>query len=1009
MRKENTVAKLVIMPEHYREMNIQELLEKDDVEKSDSPLQYPLYFECIQSALISFFKNHEKLASERKKTEEHIFDFKSPDNVNNIIAFLGKRGSGKTTAINEFGRILTCIEEEKVYQWWKKHLKSSIEEKEIEKFQFVVLDSIDASLLTASEDIVELVLAQMYAKIDNKFQNNRRNSECYNIADTLDCFRTAYRNYHNLNRGVPEKELGDSVPNILKNIPSGSNVRKAFKVLLDHFFLHMELDDQRPRYLVITIDDLDLNIDYGYQLLEKIRKYLSDPRILVLITADFNQLSRVCEVYWLNQYGQDDTVRVYCDNRQYYGTGRFYGNTQVIKRYNDSEDYESSEYHESAIRLSRDYLLKAIPITHRVYLSGTKDMQKVYIHENEKIIPLKKYIWKKLVKKLGIYYDLTGTKRHFVMPTTVREFVTYNNFLDSLYSFAWEKRPEGESEKEKFFRENMSKYDWNHYRMNKDITTRMVHSLLTPPQKDEFDRLIDKNILNRAKYAVNFFENWQKKEAKDKTDEMVYRYGDLLEGIYKLGREDYHDKELVHCIMAYFTSEMTREYYGSLFLEGQEKADAKNNLRHFLGTSFGNEWLGEILPAIHIGRKKGIIAGCGFVEKAQLGTWFLEGKIKKKERTWSAELINRKLCESLEDNKFMEIFGLFMMLFTRLKKKRMTVIIPKIELKFKNKAKKEEAENDAQIGIEEEEWVPKSADEKVNINLQENELAYELSLAVDTADFDVLGFIGKTWEESEIEKFAENFTQDIIDEVQRVTGEKSRTKQNGNEKNNDKMKNTIYKQLKEIMGDNEMIFPFYNLDLSYNVLKHARGMSMEREGIIEAGNIYEAMQKVYGYIAMKLYEEDRQYDQYGIARHEMTLNPEKNEKWSMRFVNSPFVARFGILYPKVIFERLEEDRQKKIQVKLDEEIEKGLQKEIWKAREEDKSEEEIREEVRKKIEKTCKERIIREVDEENEYRFIETGETKNKNYVNALIRLVTSIRVPDIEDAPDDNEDEKAW
>lgn len=91
------------------------------------------------------------------------------------------------------------------------------------------------------------------------------------------------------------------------------------------------------------------------------------------------------------------------------------------------------------------------------------------------------------------------------------------------------------------------------------------------------------------------------------------------------------------------------------------------------------------------------------------------------------------------------------------------------------------------------------------------------------------------------------------------------------------------------------------------------------------------MQKVYGYIAMKLYEEDRQYDQYGIARHEMTLNPEKNEKWSMRFVNFPIVARFGTLYPEVIFEGLEEDWQKKIQVKLDEEIEEKFQKEIWKA------------------------------------------------------------------------------
>lgn len=969
MEKGNTEPKLVIMPENYKEKNVEELVKKADFDKSDSPLRYPLYFECIQSALISIFKNHERLEDERTKKKEDIPDFKSPDNVNNIIAFLGERGSGKTTAINEFGRILSCIEKGKVHDWWEEHLRSSIGELEIKSFQFVVLDSIDASLLTASEDIVELVLAQMYAKIDNRFQNHCRNSEDYNIADTLDCFRTAYWNYHNLNRGVPEKELGDSVPNILKNIPSGSSVRGAFKALLNRFFLHMELDDQRPHYLVITIDDLDLNIDYGYQLLEKIRKYLSDPRIFVLITADFKQLSRICEVYWLNQYGQDDTVRVYCDSIQYYGNGYFYSNKNTIKR-NNGEDYDSSEYHESAIRLSRDYLLKAIPITHRVYLSGKKDMQKVYIHENEKNIPLKQYIWKKLVDKLGIYYDLTGTKRHFVMPDTVRGFVTYNNFLDSLYSLSWEKIPEEESEKENFFRENMSQYDWNHYRMNRDITNRMAHFYLTHRQKNEFDGLVEQNILSRAKYAVNFFENWRKNEAKDRTDVEIYRYSDLLEGIYKLGRENYNDKKLVYCIMAHFTSEMTREHYSSLFSKGKEKENANDNLRHFLGVSFGNEWLGRILPEVRIDGKAGVIGRWGFVESAQLGEWFLQGKITNQEgRPWTSELISRELINSLENNKFIEILGLCMMLFSRFEKKRMTVVIPKIEFKMKNEAKKEETESgeESETGEKDETGAAKSVDEKVKINLQENELAYELSLAVDTADFDVLGFIGKKWDEKEIDIFSKNIMQDIIKEINRVTGKKenqvgkeSQKEKEREKEDNDKLEATINKQLKEIMGDNGMVFPFYNLDLSYNVLKHARDISMKREGTIEAKDIYTAMQRAYGYIAMELYEEDRWFDQYGIARHEMTPNSGKHEKWSMRFVNSPFITRFGILYPKEMLERLKEDQQK-------------------------------------------------ELDEAGIYCVDESNKAKTSNYAEALKNLVSSIRVPDIEDAPDDNDDEEAW
>lgn len=249
-------------------------------------------------------------------------------------------------------------------------------------------------------------------------------------------------------------------------------------------------------------------------------------------------------------------------------------------------------------------------------------------------------------------------------------------------------------------------------------------------------------------------------------------------------------------------------------------------------------------------------------------------------------------------------------------------------------------------------------DEKVKINLQENELAYELSFLVDTANFDALGFIGKKYGEKEIDRFSRNIIQGVTDGIRKVMGkDENWSMESWNEQ---KLEDSINRQLKEIMGDNEMIFPFYNLDLSYNVLKHARDISMKREGIIEAEDIYAAMQKAYGYIAMELYEEDRRYDQYGITRHEMTPNSGEHEKWSMRFINSPFITRFGILYPEEMRERHKEDQREKL---IDADV----------------------------------------------YCFDKSNKAETSNYAGALKNLVSSIRVPDINEAPDDNRDEEAW
>ena len=52
-------------------------------------------------------------------------------------------------------------------------------------------------------------------------------------------------------------------------------------------------------FLVITVDDLDLNLEKGYEMLEQMHKYLFNRRIIVLIAVDYGHLHLLSEKYFM--------------------------------------------------------------------------------------------------------------------------------------------------------------------------------------------------------------------------------------------------------------------------------------------------------------------------------------------------------------------------------------------------------------------------------------------------------------------------------------------------------------------------------------------------------------------------------------------------------------------------------------------------------------------------------------------------------------------------------------
>lgn len=81
-----------------------------------------------------------------------------------------------------------------------------------------------------------------------------------------------------------------------------------------------------------------------------------------------------------------------------------------------------------------------------------------------------------------------------------------------------------------------------------------------------------------------------------------YSYGEILRSIYALGRADNDGKELIRCLLAYYTSHMTEMYYSYIHWSKDQHIDRLNHYRQelieILNGSFLGSWANKMLPKV---------------------------------------------------------------------------------------------------------------------------------------------------------------------------------------------------------------------------------------------------------------------------------------------------------------------------------------------------------------------------------------------------------------------------
>ena len=265
------------------------LSDKQQINKAGA-LMYPAYQSAL-CALKNVLISSESWVEENRHAKEKDFYAYG----NNVIAFCGPRGQGKTSAMLSFSNALkeynapchTAPLQDKMYRhgFSAQQRSCKAREKEVGDFIYRVMPPIDPTILDEKESVVGLILARLFTEINNKWKNSEEPEELIeqNQVAVLQHFQKC-TSCLALHSGVKERDLSDLI--------KSSTILEFKQHLYDIIKCYFRLSGypEEEQILVIQLDDTDMDMKNAYDVLEDVRKFLSLPQVVVLMATYLRQL-----------------------------------------------------------------------------------------------------------------------------------------------------------------------------------------------------------------------------------------------------------------------------------------------------------------------------------------------------------------------------------------------------------------------------------------------------------------------------------------------------------------------------------------------------------------------------------------------------------------------------------------------------------------------------------------------------------------------------------------------
>lgn len=263
------------------------VISKDVSEKSDYMYNtYKRAGEAVKEIIIRAARTREAAKS---NTESALYQYSQ-----NIIAFSGSRGQGKTSAMLSFSNML------------QEHDSAVRAKFGLEKYSFTVLPPIDPTILGENQDMLTIVLSRLYRETQRLYiqQEQSRYPQFTELEknELLGMIQRCLSHIGSLSKGF-QYEGGQGMVQ-LREIADSNDLKCEFFELVDRI-LRLEKDTAslpNRRFLVLQLDDTDFQVARGYEILEDIRKYLTIPNVIILMATDMDLLRREVTQSYLKDF-----------------------------------------------------------------------------------------------------------------------------------------------------------------------------------------------------------------------------------------------------------------------------------------------------------------------------------------------------------------------------------------------------------------------------------------------------------------------------------------------------------------------------------------------------------------------------------------------------------------------------------------------------------------------------------------------------------------------------------
>lgn len=795
--------------------------------------------------------------------------------IYNVVSFEGRRGTGKTSAMLSVKATMENKDSEML-----KRLKKA---NGCDDVYFNVLNYIDASRLEKKEDILELILANMFMNIRQKRESSADNHGDYECRKIYQYFDSIYGSVLDSKRKIRE-QIGYSPIQALTQLSNSQIMGKQIRELVSEYLQYMNGDfcknSKENAYMVIVIDDIDMHYQgqaessiTPYDMLETLHRYFFIPNVIVLLSYNYKELELACQKHF----------------------------AQIAENQYWKETEEKQIYVQ---KLVSEYLNKVIPMYARVTLPSVKKKdygqnlnKEMLIHikkeEADKIaegffeslfknendietdVSAKTFTLKLKAHVAGLYYDAVGIKRHYAEPSSLRKLAQIYIFYSQLSDI-------------KEMEDSASIYKL----LLDDLYFRFANEFLSYHEMEQFEKYLDISLEYRGKYILkDINRHYVHKELQENyrgRETEKCSYGKLLYSLYRVSQDEYWRKEIIWCILDSYTILLTQIYETLENKVNSEEIFPKKVLREVLGNSIAGEWVNEIMPqvskisSVQIERRNGYDYTIPYenADKGKVAHISFQSSIV----WWEFELLDENIRDNMAEKnkgevqnlqkKQLQTLEILCMFFTKVyhnysfkeQDRGFSVI-------YKDKLKIEAPMNDRER---------KSA---------------RFQIEFISGCFDITNFvINLLFEDEFFEEFRKSFGkpyQEYLESIGYLEEEAARfIEQNSIKKEYDKWK--------EENGNWAM--PVYSFDMMYNIFKRIN-QNKERYGEVATSDKYwENIERFYDHIGEILEKEDEFYF------------PESKQKgFCYKYKKSPFISFIDELKKeensedKVTFEKHFED------------------------------------------------------------------------------------------------------